>query len=398
MGQESKVMYRISVKNIRTAAYKFPKVDKSLDFEQAMNDIIRNHRWNISCSDLVKFVKRVFIVFYDDDSIIFDNDTKKQHLRYRDPLTGGGFGASCSSGGKHTGSSNYNPSEIQRHFSEIIKSFNARKAISQPIGRTRYEWETLLDDELNEASNNSYVKLAKGHGGLDDWFGNENWVDVSRPKKKGRGYQPCGRGNTSKGKKPVCVPSNKAKNLTEKQRKNRIRQKRRKEKESNPDKKPNVTKYTEQAGGKSNVSEKQNVRFVGSRIPLAELNNKPKFVKIALMGEEFEEITTDMPESLHHEKIAENIINFAIEQGSRLLPESELNKVRNLDLTKVHNEHKRQFLEFLKHLTKVVVKEAMDQDKTEIPVVVMQVLKDEKNLLNYSDVLDSIHKLLEKKD
>lgn len=127
----------------------------------------------------------------------------------------------------------------------------------------------------------------KNHGGLDDWFKKEKWVDVSRPKKKGKGYEPCGRGDTSKGKKPVCTPANKAKNLTEKQRKNRIRQKRRKEKDPNPDKKPNVTKYTEQAGGKSNVSNTTKFRIVTS-------NETPRFVKVALMGEEDEERTTDL--------------------------------------------------------------------------------------------------------
>ena len=79
---------------------------------------------------------------------------------------------------------------------------------------------------------------AKNHGGLDDWFKKEKWVD----------------GDTSKGKKPVCTPANKAKNLSEKERKNRIRQKRKKEKEPNPGKKPNTTTYSPGAGGKSNVS------------------------------------------------------------------------------------------------------------------------------------------------
>ena len=32
--------------------------------------------------------------------------------------------------------------------------------------------------------------MAKPKGGLTRWF--KNWVDISRPKKKGR-YQPCGR-------------------------------------------------------------------------------------------------------------------------------------------------------------------------------------------------------------
>jgi hypothetical protein len=107
---------------------------------------------------------------------------------------------------------------------------------------------------------------------LKDWF-KEKWVDVSRPKKKGKGYEPCGRGDTSKGKKPVCTPANKAKNLTDKERKTRIRQKRKKEKEPNPGKKPNTTTYTENAGGKSNVSNNHNIKFVGSTI---DLNNESK--------------------------------------------------------------------------------------------------------------------------
>lgn len=128
---------------------------------------------------------------------------------------------------------------------------------------------------------------AKNHGGLDDWFKKEKWVDVSRPKKKGKGYEPCGRGDTSKGKKPVCTPANKAKNLSEKERKNRIRQKRKKERDPNPDKKPNVTKYTEQAGGKSNVSDSHNIRFIGSMIPLSELKPKqPKFIKVSGIEDE----------------------------------------------------------------------------------------------------------------
>ena len=143
-----------------------------------------------------------------------------------------------------------------------------------------------LDDEPMPKFRKVEAKKKKNHGGLDDWFKREKWVDVSRPKKGG-GYEACGRGDTSKGKKPVCTPANKAKNLTERQRKNRIRQKRTKEKESNPDKKPNTTTYTEQAGGKSNVSNNHNIRFVGSMIPLSELKPvQPRFVKISSVEDE----------------------------------------------------------------------------------------------------------------
>lgn len=95
-------------------------------------------------------------------------------------------------------------------------------------------------------------EAGKNHGGLDDWF-QEKWVDVRRPKKGG-GYHPCGRGDTSKGKKPVCTPANKAKNLDKKERSQRLKEKAKKEREPNPDKKPNTTQYSEGAGGKSNQS------------------------------------------------------------------------------------------------------------------------------------------------
>lgn len=119
--------------------------------------------------------------------------------------------------------------------------------------------ETLqrLEDQClyKEADNLAAIirEAAKNHGGLDDWF-QEKWVDVRRKKKDGKGYEPCGRGDTSKGKKPVCTPANKAKNLDKKERAQRLREKAKKEKEPNPDKKPNVTKYSPGAGGKSNIS------------------------------------------------------------------------------------------------------------------------------------------------
>ena len=178
---------------------------------------------------------------------------------------------------------------------------------------------------------------AKNHGGLDDWFKKEKWVDVARPKKKGK-YQPCGRANTTKGKKPVCVPVNKAKNLSDKERKNRVRQKRNKEKESNPDKKPNVTKYTPSAGGKSNVShsDSANIKFSNSMI---NLSNAWKEIKIAAMGEEDEPIDTEMPSfmsGLGQDKahiVTERLLRLAqsqFEYLNSMLDDSDQMKVENL--------------------------------------------------------------------
>ena len=161
------------------------------------------------------------------------------------------------------------------------------------------------------------AKKSKMHpGGLKDWVENEKWVDVRRKNKKGK-FEPCGRNDTSKGKKPVCVPINKAKNLTEKQIRNRKRQKARKEREPNPGKKPNTTKYTEQAGGKSNVSNNNNIRFIGSMIPLSELrpaqNNFPKFIKISGIEDEGGLVDeSEMPSGLnpfdnHHQEVTQKM-------------------------------------------------------------------------------------------
>ena len=74
-----------------------------------------------------------------------------------------------------------------------------------------------------------------------------------------------------------------------------MRQKRTKEKESNPDKKPNVTKYSPGAGGKSKASstESHNIKFSNSMINLA---FAWKEIRTAAMGEEDEPIDTEMPD------------------------------------------------------------------------------------------------------
>ena len=69
--------------------------------------------------------------------------------------------------------------------------------------------------------------MAKTSGGLTRWF-KENWVDLSRPKKGG-GYEPCGRGDASKGKYPKCVPASKASSMSREQIRSAVSRKRRAE-------------------------------------------------------------------------------------------------------------------------------------------------------------------------
>jgi len=68
--------------------------------------------------------------------------------------------------------------------------------------------------------------MAKPKGGLSKWF-KEKWVDIGRPKKKGR-YQPCGRksAKTSRRGYPKCVPLARAKTMSKAQKKSAVRRKR----------------------------------------------------------------------------------------------------------------------------------------------------------------------------
>ena len=70
------------------------------------------------------------------------------------------------------------------------------------------------------------IKMAKPKGGLTRWF-KENWVDISRPKKKGR-YQPCGRktARTKRGGYPKCVPARVAARMSAAEKRSAVRRKR----------------------------------------------------------------------------------------------------------------------------------------------------------------------------
>ncbi len=221
-------------------------------------------------------------------------------------------------------------------------------------------------------------KKSKMHpGGLKDWVENEKWVDIRRKNKKGK-FEPCGRNDTSKGEKPVCVPINKAKNLTEKEIKNRKRQKARKEKEPNPGKKPNTTKYTEQAGGKSNVSNNNNIRFIGSMIPLSELRptqpNLPKFIKISGIDDE----KVDDP------NLDTSVPPFEIPQSQDFLEDQRGNDIMN----NLRKENNKGLLEHINALHKALYDNIMknpqnDDERTKNAFKTLEIKKGYEDWDNY---------------
>ena len=68
--------------------------------------------------------------------------------------------------------------------------------------------------------------MSKDTEGLTKWF-KENWVDIGS-KKKGGGYEKCGRKSSkeSKRKYPKCVPASKAASMTASQKKSAVTRKR----------------------------------------------------------------------------------------------------------------------------------------------------------------------------
>ena len=261
------------------------------------------------------------------------------------------------------------------------------------------------------------AKRSKMHpGGLADWVQNERWVDLRRPKKDG-GYEPCGRNDTTKGKKPVCVPSNKAKSLDKKELKNRKRQKARKEREPNPGKKPNTTTYTEEAGGKSNVSNNNNIRFIGSMIPLSELRPiEPKFVKIALMGEEDEIPSTDISHLFSESDkevndIVENVMKASMKilgnmiEGGLTGPgdfgstESSslsnfVKQIMGLDVSELSEPEYLRYVKITNLMKRGIYKQAVDDNDSRMHEIAHKMLLKGTNPFSHSDIVEIVREVI----
>jgi hypothetical protein len=263
------------------------------------------------------------------------------------------------------------------------------------------------------------AKRSKMHpGGLKDWVEKERWVDVRRPKKDG-GYEPCGRNDTSKGSKPVCVPTNKAKSLDKKELKNRKRQKARKEKEPNPGKKPNTTTYTEEAGGKSKESNNNNIRFIGSMIPLSELRPiEPRFVKIALMGEEDEIPSTDISNLFSEsDKEVDEVVEKVIKSATRILGgmfeggltgpgdvgstkssslSNFLSEIKDADVSQMDEKEYLRFVKITGQIKRIIYKQAVDNNDSRMHEIAHKMLLNGTNPFSQPDIAEIVREMLNK--
>jgi hypothetical protein len=369
--------------------------------------VMEQKKMNLTCREVIKAYEDIISMLFGSDELasVDIGYSTKGHLVIHDQKTGDSFTASCHFKNR---TDQYNPGEIQRLLRMLDKSIKFRQS----------ELEPQEPEEITAEMPKFRKVEAKNHGGLDDWFKKEKWVRVDAPKKKGK-FQPCGRGDTSKGKKPVCVPVNKAKNLSDRERRNRIRQKRKKEREPNPDKKPNVTKYSPGAGGKSNVSNSNNIRFVSSMIPLSELRpEEPRFIKIALMGEEDEIPSTDISNLFSEsDKEVDEVVEKVIKSATRILGSmfsggltgpgdvgsnvsaslsNFLSEIMDADVSDMDEKQYLKYVKITGQIKRVMFKQAIDNNDSRMHEITHKMLLKGTNPFSHSDIAEIVREMINK--
>jgi hypothetical protein len=116
-------------------------------------------------------------------------------------------------------SENKNKEESTIELAKRVGSKEAARLITEQKAKQKQE-------KGFEKTGQYYFDLGLKQGGLAKWF-NENWVDISAPKKGG-GYKECGRksANGSKRGYPKCVPAAKAARMSESQKRSAVIRKR----------------------------------------------------------------------------------------------------------------------------------------------------------------------------
>lgn len=137
----------------------------------------------------------------------------------------------------------FNPDNAKTKFL-FTKGSDVRKT---PLDGSRtllnFKAKLYLKSRSSRLGAETFVGDETKRGGLGKWF-EEEWVDISRPKKGG-GFEPCGRGDANSGKYPKCVKKSRAMSMTAEQIASAVNRKRRAENsQTRDDKKPiNVSTF-----------------------------------------------------------------------------------------------------------------------------------------------------------
>ena len=121
----------------------------------------------------------------------------------------------------------FNPEKIDRKFM-FTKGSDLR---TTPLDGTRdlinFKAKLYLKSRTSRLGAETFIGDESKRGGLGKWF-EEEWVDISRPKKGG-GFESCGRGDADSGKYPKCVKKSTAMRMSAEEIDSAVRRKRRAE-------------------------------------------------------------------------------------------------------------------------------------------------------------------------
>lgn len=121
----------------------------------------------------------------------------------------------------------FNPDNAKTKFL-FTKGSDVRKT---PLDGSRtllnFKAKLYLKSRSSRLGAETFVGDETKRGGLGKWF-EEEWVDISRPKKGG-GFEPCGRGDADSGKYPKCVKKSTAMKMSAEEIDSAVRRKRRAE-------------------------------------------------------------------------------------------------------------------------------------------------------------------------
>jgi hypothetical protein len=137
----------------------------------------------------------------------------------------------------------FNPENVKTRFI-FTSGSDLRKA---PLNGNRallnFKAKLYMKARISKLGAETFIGDETKRGGLGKWF-EEEWVDISRPKKGG-GFEPCGRNDANSGKYPKCVKKATAMRMTAEEIDSAVRRKRRAEtSESRDENKPiNVSTF-----------------------------------------------------------------------------------------------------------------------------------------------------------
>lgn len=96
-----------------------------------------------------------------------------------------------------------------------------------------FKAKLYIKSRISKLGSEVFIGDETKRGGLGKWF-EEEWVDISRPKKGG-GFESCGREDADSGKYPKCVKKSTAMRMSAEQRGSAVRRKRRAERTQSRD-------------------------------------------------------------------------------------------------------------------------------------------------------------------